>query len=268
MHRREASVAENYMDKVMSLVGWRELFYSDGIIPQNVTCDIARYRWKYGSVMLSNTLDYESALEYLKDGEYISKQRCPEDLFVKGNLYRYIGQIYLRLNELTKSYKYFTEAISAVEIVLGEAAVASNKMHRSEVNIRLGNLQEAYEDAIFFKTVNEMPSSRSVSLQIGQAIYNAAFAQYKLNNYQKSIEHFAEFVERSQSFCKSFLEKGEYDELIKQNAFDIIPYSEKTASEAIKTYLHNAIKIFTAIYDKEHTFVKDYIEKNYLEAAK
>ena len=269
LHKKDGEIAKIYKEKtLLTVAGGMELFYHNKVIPQGVSCKIAQYRWLYGRTILYYESDYNSALEWFNDAEYIAEQQCPKDLFIKGRISGSVAKVHLRQNKLTEAYEGLTKAISLLNILLGNESIILYKSNRAEVNIRLGKFQEAYEDAIFVKTFNKICHDHLTRLSVISSIYHSYFAQYKLNNYKKSIEHFVEFTEKAQDFCKSFLEQDQYDELVKEGVFNVMPYVERAALNDIKIYLHNSLKVFTAIYDSEHYFVKNYIEPNYLEAIK
>lgn len=78
-----------------------------------------------------------------------------------------------------------------------------------------------------------------------------------MGKYHKSLKYFSDLFRYMNSFCRGFLDKSVYERLVSENAFEIIKDSKD-----IQKCLDNSLKIFTAIYGENHSFVRDYVAEN------
>lgn len=78
-----------------------------------------------------------------------------------------------------------------------------------------------------------------------------------MGKYYKSLKNFSAFFRNMNNFCRGFLDKSVYEQLISENVFEIIKDSKD-----IQKCLDNSLKIFTAIYGENHSFVRDYVAEN------
>ena len=130
-------------------------------------------------------------------------------------------------------------------------------VYKSEIDIRLNNLKEAFEDCeLGIKYKKESKTNFAKLIEV-ICYYNMAIVKHKLSDVNKALEYFQKFFELSMKFCKGFLDKRVYEKLLNENAFEII----KDKSHMQKC-LQNSLKIFTAIYGENHSFVKDYVTEN------
>lgn len=261
-HKKDGQRAEQYITKALEIFYGFELFYPNKPIPSAIPCNAARYRWRYSQYFLYNTMNYDAAEKWLNEAEYIITQKCPENLFLQGRISGNMGEVYLRKNNLFAAERKLTEAIDLISSTLGEKSAWFYKVLRSEVRIRLDKFQEGYDDAISVQNTDGIETNPLHDLRFIMTAYHAAFAQYKLGNYQQSAKYFTNFFQGIDDFCKSFLDTAEYNALIEKQAFVVVLYDKKVAVENIKTYLNQSLEIFTTIYDADNPFVRDYIAVN------
>ena len=177
----------------------------------------------------------------------------------KAMLGKECGQTLLRKNKLKKAYKMLSESIDVISQLGSKYELSSPFVYRSEVNLRLGRLNEAYADcisslktkiALYFKTPYTY-------LKEATCYYNMAIIKYKQKDFKKSIEHINDFMKKINEFCLSFLEKDIYKRMVNQNVFKCA-----TNSDDLTLALKNCEIIFSAIYGENHSFVKDFVAKN------
>ena len=255
INRGEFLKAEDYYMKSLSVM--------DSQYTLHTNCETARLKWKYGQYLVLHKSDYNKAQRYIEDAITGSK-KCSNSTFLLGRIQGTLGELYLRKGLIKEAQVELEESLKLIDQTVGKSAVYFYKILMSEVKLRLSDFHGGYEDACFVQeNINNVEKNPWHNLRYLTSFYHAAFAKYKLEDYSKSLEHFDDFMKLIDDFCKSFLETEEYEKLVKQEVFKILEASDQDAKNTIKTYLHNSLIIFTAIYYPEHTFVKDYIAKNY-----
>ena len=132
-----------------------------------------------------------------------------------------------------------------------------HNVYNSEACIRLNKFDEAYSNCQETLKFTHQSKTNFNKLMEITCYYNMAIIRYKQNNLMESIVHFQRFFELAKSFCYNFLERSLYEKLFKENIFEI-PKNESQ----IETCLQNSLKIFSAIYGENHSFVRNYVIKN------
>ena len=123
--------------------------------------------------------------------------------------------------------------------------------------MKLNNLFNANENCKLFIDINKNFNIEYDIWLNSIFYYNMSIIKYKQKEYELSLKHFAEFFKHMKEFCKGFLDEPIYNNLEKENVFEIIKETKD-----IQKCLDNSLKIFTAIYGKDHSFVKDYVAEN------
>lgn len=235
-------------------------------------CHIGKHKWRLGSIY--NRLDkFNEALdEGFYDAKYIMEDNlnnCSDALLQKARVFEGMGQSFLRKGKLDVALDYQTKSINIFKQILGESATFASTSFRIETFIRLNKLKDAYQD---FLTTLEFSQNRKNNyyqlLQLSN-LYHAAFIQYKQKDFKKSHEHFVEFIKRSKIFCKIFLDKETYENLIATGMFVELNCDDIDRIKSISIYLENSVHIFSAIYGQiTHPFVIDYVLVNSEELQK
>jgi tetratricopeptide (TPR) repeat protein len=218
------------------------------------------------AIVYSRLGQYDLALEcinevlflYKKIGEKGEKGEKGVKLIMReANLKINLGYILLMKNEIAESKQVLTNAINIKLQIKDFRDLFYAFVWRSEANIQLNNLEEAYNDCQ--KALNFMQELKSNFNKLMKIIcyYNMAIAKYKLFDKAKSLEHFKAFFKLSNEFCEKFLEKSVHEKLLEENVFEF-PKNESH----IKLCLQNSLIIFSAIYGKNHSFVKNYVKVN------
>ena len=263
LNKKEALPAETYDVEALKLLSGFDTFHTHAQpLPAHISCQIARYRWKYSEVFLFHYGNYDEAYNHLQESEYIMNTRCIENIHLKGRIFGLMGEVLLGKNDLVEAERKLTESINILTVALGPNACWIDNIRRAEAKIRLGKFDEGYEDCMHIFKLNPEERSNFHDLRHWTTFYHAAFAKYKLGDYKKSLVHFEDFIKNMNSFCKNFLSNNEYTILTQTGALQVIPYDENREKEDIQRYLENSLKIFTTIYGTNHPFVQDYISIN------
>jgi len=263
LNKKGIQSAEEYAIKALELFSkFKPLYHQTKSLPRNIPCVAARYRWKLGEVYLLHHEDYDAAYNQIQEAEYIMNNRCPEDMHLQSRILGLQGEILLGRDNYITAEKKLTESINILSGAFGSGAVWMGNITRAEAKIRLGKFSEGYDDCLHVFNLKHREISCFFYLKYLIAHYHAAFAKYKLSDYQKSFEHFTDFIKNAEIFCKDFLDNKDYVKLQETGVFNIISYQEKTAQDNIKIFLERSLAIFTAIYNDQHPFVKGYIAKN------
>jgi tetratricopeptide (TPR) repeat protein len=164
----------------------------------------------------------------------------------------------LRIGDVEVAYGILS-AMLAVKTVFSFRFCFFALLHKSEACIRLNKYEEAYQDCSLALKVNlgNNDGGNFGVLSLCSCIYNMAIAKFKMQDYGCALRHFNEFFNKIHKFCKGFLDENTLRELEIQKAFDNITIESQTYK-----CLENSLKIFTAIFGKEHAFIKNYIAKN------
>jgi len=188
--------------------------------------------------------------------------KCPGDMHLKGRTLGILGEVLLRKNNLEEADKTITEAINIINLSLGLNGSWTYYVVRAEIKNRQNEFKEAYEDCLQSFGTQFYIKNSFHHLRYLTSFYHGAFAKYKMKDYEKSLEHFTDFMKNMDDFCKDFLDSKIYLSLKSDNIFAITPYNPDKINEDLKGYLQNSFVIYSAIFGKQHPFVVDYIAKN------
>jgi len=265
LNRKEVAEAEKYVLKSLELLNASKLFSkaSPAEYPKKLPCDITKSRMILGQIY-SYTGRYEEAMDQVKEVEYINENHSSQQYFdplLKARLLFFKGEILLRTGHLKAAEKELTECIRNVENLLGGSSTLKSRIHRAEIRVRQGRLKEAYEDCSFVIAQGQWIKNNYYNLLHLSCLYHAGVIKYKENDLVKSLEHFSAFFKGMQSFCKSFLDEKQYQELADKGAFNEVA-THKSSSNHIASYLRRSVIIFSTIYGPAHSFVHDYVLEN------
>jgi len=168
----------------------------------------------------------------------------------KGYFLLNIGRILLAKKFFKKSYKYFKQANLIPNIKFCKTYYTQTLLMFEE----LQNAEIICKEILKDKSIDNRNLSK---LMHCMNLYHMSIIKYKQKEYELSLKHFVEFFKHIKEFCKRFLDEPIYNSLEKENAFEIIKETKD-----IQKCLDNSLKIFTAIYGKDHSFVKDYVAEN------
>lgn len=267
INRREAYQAEKYAFKSLEVLNASETLSdkpNSKLLKRKISCYVAKNRGILGQVYSRLGKYNEAMIQGFKEAEYImehSLDNCGNNL-AKAQILLSLGEISLRSGQLDLAEKQLTNAIHIREILVGKTYIVGPKIYRAEVKIRLGKLEEAYEDCSFvFKTPTTVKSNHFTLLCL-TCYYHAAIIKCKQGDLEKSLGHFVDFFKEIKAFCQSFLDEKEYQDLELKDVFSDISYGKSSIKEQVARCLHNSTTIFTAIYGSDHPFVRDYVQKN------
>lgn len=261
MSKKAGAIANDYGIKALKILGGYKIFDQDSILPEYITCNVARQQWKYSQVFSYHFLNFTTAKKWVKSAEYIMQKKCPNNLYLKGRLFGSLSEILLRENNPVGAEQLATETVDIIGFVLGPRSGWSSRIIRSEAKIRMGKFHDVYNDLLVVINLPEVEKNNLHDLRRYTAYYHAAFVKYKLKDYQKSLELFKYFVKNMQDFCKDFLDEEEYLNLLSQKVFEVQEAGNDI--KKIKLFVQNASKIFKVIYTENHPFVTDYILQNF-----
>lgn len=263
LNKKESKIARVYGKKALKLINGDKFFHTTNSEPPSyVTCVTGRFRWKHSQIIMISSFNYKSALKGLKEAEYIAVKNCAHNLHLKGRIYGEMGKVFLRLNELQKAEEILTACINSIGVGLGIHCTWVATTWRAEARIRLKKYREAYKDALSVLNLKERERNNLHDLWYWTASYHAAVAAFRLQDNQKSCDHFQDFLQNIKIFCKKFLSTRQYKELLAKKAFTIYPYKSEKCLPNIRRYLLQAQTIFSAIYGEKKPFIKDYVALN------
>lgn len=203
---------------------------------------------------------YQQALDLAQETEdMINKSGYDnaDTLYVKGIIARERGLSNLRLNKVSRAYKYFEEAKAIFTKLMKGDYLFKLKCHEAECLIRLNRLDEAIR--VCENVFNEKDRERNnySDLFYDTCLYHAAVAEYRKKNFDASRKYFKDFFRNVKVLCREILTEQTYCDLEKQKAFN-------ENSKDMREYFENSLKVFEAIYWKDYELTKYYVEKNLL----
>jgi tetratricopeptide (TPR) repeat protein len=201
---------------------------------------------------------YDLALETVQKAENIVEKSGTIDtdvIYAQGIIARERGLSHLRRNRVKEAYNYFREARKIFSQANVGAYLFRLKAHEAESLIRLNRLDEAFRVCASVFSTKNRERNNYCDLLFNACYYHAAVIKYRQGDMKSATDYFAKFFASMEALCKNILSKEKYDELIKQNAFRETPVDSKSCFE-------NALRIFEAVYRKDHEFTKYYLEEN------
>jgi tetratricopeptide (TPR) repeat protein len=166
------------------------------------------------------------------------------------------GYTLLRTNKVSEARDVLSKTIEIKQKLGASQDMLEALVWISEANIRLGNFVDAYANCQEALKLTKKSKTNFAKLLKVLCYYHMAVAKYKMSDNGDSINYFQRFFELSDEFCNGFLEKNTYEKLQKEQVVKIA--KDKSP---IKICLQNSLKIFSAIYGEEHSFVKNYASK-------
>jgi tetratricopeptide (TPR) repeat protein len=212
------------------------------------------------SGMENAVMHHDVALKLAEETEILLRQLPDEDnrsYCTFGKICTEKGHAYLRMNELKKAKEMFEHARKVCDKAQVNEYVWRTRMQQTETLIRLGELDEAYENCVFMFNEKDRDRNIGADLFYNTSYYHAAVIKHRQGDVAQSLKYFEKFFVLMREFCKDFLDKENYEKMIKEKTF------ETDLSELeIKKYYANALKIFSAVCKKGSGFITDYIEQN------
>jgi tetratricopeptide (TPR) repeat protein len=212
------------------------------------------------SGMENGVMHYDIALKLAEETENLLRQLPDEDnssYCSFGKIYTEKGHAYLRKNQLKKAKEMFKEARKVCDKAQINEYVWRTRMQQPETLIRLGELNEAYENCEFIFNEKDRDRNIGADLFYNTSYYNAAVIKHRQGYVTQSLEHFEKFFVLMQEFCKDFLDEKSYQKMENERTFET-----KLSELEIKKYYENALKVFSAVCKKGSEFITDYIEQN------
>jgi DNA-binding CsgD family transcriptional regulator/guanylate kinase len=205
-------------------------------------------------------MDYISAKKMTDEAEILlnelSSQEDSDCFRSRGILLMEQGHTCLRMNNLELSKEKFQKAkILHDKIRIGDY-IPRLRMQEAEVLIRLGDLDQAYENCKDLFAMSDKDRNDLNLLFFNTCHYNAAVIKYNQSDFARAEKHFKDFFSVMKIFCKNFLDKPIYENLLKEEVF-----SANTGD--FPSYFEKSLKIFKAVCLTGSEFITDYIEVNY-----
>jgi tetratricopeptide (TPR) repeat protein len=267
-----AEKGAQYIFDSLKLIDGADLLFKRSEMPKGkISCFISRHKVIYG-IVLCRLGRYHDALDCFKDSKFIvdnDLDTCPHT-FSNSVCQMRRGEIALRKGDLFEAKKLLNESTSALEKLVSKsnAFVFVPYVFSTEVHIRLGELDEAYQKCLATLNIKKTSNTNYANLMIDTLHYHAAVIQYKLRNFKKAFEHFCDFINSVKPISRSILGEARHNELEKLKAFELPSQKNTSLTVAIKNCFQMSTDIFEAIYGKEHPFVRDYTMINNEEAKK
>ena len=203
---------------------------------------------------------YQQALDLAQEVEdAINKSGYDnaDTLYVKGIIARERGLANLRLNRVSKAYKYFDEAKSIFTKLMKGDYLFKLKCHEAECLIRLNRLDEAVRVCENVFGEKDRERNNYSDLFYDTCLYHAAVAEFRRKNLSGSQKYFKDFFKSVKVLCREILTESTYRDLEKRGAFNENP-------KEMREYFENSLEVFEAIYWKDYELTKYYVEKNLL----
>lgn len=209
------------------------------------------------------------AIGYNRLGEYDKAEECLKEVLFLYNLIGRAGKP-LILREasvnIERAYSLMMKnnAIDSL-LLLSNAINIKFKIHdktdmfkalvlRAILYLHAGLTKRAVSDCKMAEKYQN--SALSNFEKLTEIIYHYVYAFACIDNGSNKVnqQKIGLFLKTSKKFCQEFLDKETYELLETQKAFEY--------GNGAKHYLHNAVKIFAAIYGKDHSFVTNYVMEN------
>ena len=201
--------------------------------------------------------DVQNALENIKEAEFflnILKKNKTGYLKHKSRLHIDYGCVLLRQNKLDEAIMFLNKAINIKEKIGNNSAMPCAYLFRSEAFIRTDKLNEAWLDCVQILNNRNTLTSNAAKIIEATCLYNMALIKYRQSDDKNVIKIFDDFFKVINKICKTIIPEKENRDLEKSKVFQ--------SENNLQRCFEKAYKIFTAIYSKDHPFVKDHISKN------
>jgi tetratricopeptide (TPR) repeat protein len=215
------------------------------------------------SGMENAVMHHDIALKLAEETENLLHQLPDEDncsYCSLGKICTEKGHAYLRMNQLKQAKEMFEQARKICDKAQVNEYVWRTRMQQAETLIRLGELDEAYENCVFIFDQRDRDRNIGGDLFYNTSYYHAAVIKHRLGDVVMSLKHFEKFFTLMREFCKDFLSKEQYEKMADEKTFEI-----GICEQEIKKYYANALKIFSAVCKNGSGFITDYIERNLVE---
>ena len=256
-----------YIQEALKNLGGDKVFYQQSKRPEKrINCSIARDKVHLGRTYC-RLGKYKEANEFgFKDAQFIidnALDDCSHNIskfFIKIS----VGEIHLRFSQLNEAKSKLLESIQMLKTVMdgNDSSTVEPRVFLTETRIRLGELNEAYNDCLFVFNIKRKTHTNYATLTYLTTHYHAAVIKQKQKDFKKSWGHFKDFFEKLRPLCKVILSDQKYQTLSEQKAFDVPLYQEAAGKEVVQQCLQQSAAIFSAIYGADHPFVKDYVLMN------
>jgi tetratricopeptide (TPR) repeat protein len=215
------------------------------------------------SGMENGVMHHDVALKLSEKAEDLLRQLPDEDncsYCSLGKIFTEKGHAYLRMNQLKKAKDMFEQARKICDKAQINEYVWRTRMQQAETLIRLGELDEAYENCVFIFNQKDRDRNFGADLFYNTSYYHAAVIKHRQGDVAQSLQYFKKFFASMREFCKDFLSKEDYENMLNEKTFET-----DLGELEIKKYYENALKVFSAVCKKGSGFISDYIEQNLTE---
>lgn len=256
INKNESLKAIEILSQIVNEICGNEYFFKTKKYLENVPLHLSELRLNQARAY-NKVGNYVKALDCEKEVKFLYEQ-----LALKGvnlvlrqiELDTEYGLTILRMGKIYEAQIKLRENIKNLSKIQKTKELSLTMVYLSEANIRVNNNDEAYKHCRTARSFFHKEEDNYTKLMENICIYNMAIICCKKSNTQHALSYFDEFFEHANKFCAGFLDKLVYEQLELERVF------EKT--QGLQKCHDNCLKIFTAIYGPEHSFVKDYVAEN------
>lgn len=167
------------------------------------------------------------------------------------------GYTLLRKGDIEKAECILDRAVSLKRKLNDDKDLLFMMSSRIEARMRLGKLDDAYNDCIYVMNMKDKDGANYSRLFANICVYHAAIIKYKQGDLDSSLRYFADFFKDMEEFCQDFLDIKTFAHLKSMQIFNVIPTETQ-----LRRYLLNSVEILVAIFGRSHSFITDYVQKN------
>ena len=260
--KKELEDVLNYTLETLKILGVSHFFYKtneeyiDNGASKNCIAALRRIM-----VRIYNRLEkYDDATENYKEASYFYAKRREKRnrIPIKRETALEIehANTLLRINKISEAENKLEQAIKVKIEHNYNNGLFQAFIYKAEADFRLGRLNEAYNDCLNALKYKEKSEANSMHLLSMRLYYTMAIAKYKIGDSKKAVEYFKAFIALAKIWFSNYSDNNNsgYEKVLDEKIF-----STSTDTQA-EDYLGICLKIFTEIYGKEHSFVKNFVE--------
>ena len=258
--KKELEDVLNYTLETLKILGVSHFFYktseeyADKGASKNCIAALRRIM-----VRIYNRLEkYDDAIENYKEASYFYAKRREKGnrIPIKRETALEIehANTLLRINRVSEARNKLEQAIKAKVEHSYNHGLFQAFIYKAEADFRLGKLGEAYDDCLNALKYKEKSESNFMHLLNMRLHYIMAITKYKLGDSRKAIEYFKTFVALAKIWFSNYSDNNSgYEKILDEKIFS------GSTDTKIEDYFRGSLKIFTEIYGKKHSFVKNFV---------
>ncbi len=261
--KKELEEVINYTLETLKILGASHFFYKtkekygDRVEGASKNCIAALRRIL---VRIYNSLGmYDDAIENYNEAFYFYEKRKENGnrIPVKRETALDIehANTLLRVNKISESKDKLEQAIKVKVEHNYNHGLFQAFIYKAEADLRLGKLNDAYGDCLNALKYKDKSEAYSIHLLHMRLYYIMAIAKYKFGDSKKAIECFKMFINLAKIWFSNRSDNSSgYEGTLDEEIFST------SKNTRIEDYFKHCSKIFTEIYGREHSFVKNFVE--------